>query len=354
MSQRNVKTKHTYFAAANGYDGFRSYFPEVFCSDDFSRIYVIKGGPGTGKSSFMKKIENHFFDKGLKTEAIFCSSDISSLDGVIVENGEKRIAVLDGTAPHEFEAEYPGAVGEILNHADFWESKWLIGQGDKIAALSKSKRDAYKTAYKYMKVAGEAARLTDSAFKSYETSEAVSDITALCGTLGERGSGKIKKRLVSSFGKEGEKRLCGIEEEAKNKFSVVAPNAISRVIFKEIYECLLKKESDLTLLYSPYSADRIEGIYLPASETLILQNGPGKAMISIEEGAILSELEREKQRAAKKLHEDALAEARRWFAVASNIHAELEQIYKMTMNFDMLSEFYDKKISEMENILYNS
>ena len=45
--------QHKYFAASNSAQGFKNYYPEVFARAD--HLYIIKGGPGTGKSSFMKK-----------------------------------------------------------------------------------------------------------------------------------------------------------------------------------------------------------------------------------------------------------------------------------------------------------
>ena len=103
-----------YFAAANGFNGFRSYFGEIFNRCDFSRVYILKGGPGTGKSTLMKRIRGEFSSK-LRCESILCSSDPKSLDGIIIEKGSNRVAILDGTSPHEEDARFPGAVDEIIN-----------------------------------------------------------------------------------------------------------------------------------------------------------------------------------------------------------------------------------------------
>ena len=51
-----VNNRDHFFGACNSFHGFKSFFGEIFKRKDFTRIYVIKGGPGTGKSSFMKKI----------------------------------------------------------------------------------------------------------------------------------------------------------------------------------------------------------------------------------------------------------------------------------------------------------
>ena len=107
-----------YFAAANGYGGFRSYFKEIFPSEKFESVYVIKGGPGTGKSSMMKKIADRLTESGVECDRIFCSSDPHSLDGIIASHNGLSVAMIDATAPHERDAVIPGAIDEIINLGD--------------------------------------------------------------------------------------------------------------------------------------------------------------------------------------------------------------------------------------------
>ena len=60
-------------------------------------LYIIKSGPGSGKSSLMRRVERHLQAAGLKTEQVLCSGDPDSLDAVIVP--ELGAAIVDGTAP---------------------------------------------------------------------------------------------------------------------------------------------------------------------------------------------------------------------------------------------------------------
>ena len=76
------------------------------------RKIILKGGPGVGKSSFIKKMGEAFSSHGLDMEYHWCSSDNQSLDGIVI--GQK-ICILDGTAPHVVDPLCPGAVDEILN-----------------------------------------------------------------------------------------------------------------------------------------------------------------------------------------------------------------------------------------------
>ena len=90
MSSYGVKTEFKYFAAANGYKGFKSYFPTIFNPREYDKIFILKGGPGTGKSTIMKSIANELYDNGAKVESIHCSSDPQSLDGVIIDYNQKK------------------------------------------------------------------------------------------------------------------------------------------------------------------------------------------------------------------------------------------------------------------------
>ena len=138
IEQPKQKTKR-YYAAANSYKGFISFFDKVFDSKEFDRIYILKGGPGTGKSSFMKKIATNFCDQECETDEIYCSSDPKSLDGIIIKKESRRIAIIDGTAPHERDAVIPGAIDEIINLGEGWDSRWLIAKRNKICELTEEK-----------------------------------------------------------------------------------------------------------------------------------------------------------------------------------------------------------------------
>ena len=105
--------KDQFFAAANTGRGFESDFPEIFSPEKFKRIYIIKGGPGTGKSTFMKKLGVEAERRGLSPEYYFCSSDVASLDGVVIP--EKRAAVLDGDDASELVVEVGHARSVSVN-----------------------------------------------------------------------------------------------------------------------------------------------------------------------------------------------------------------------------------------------
>ncbi|NLL04572.1 MAG: ATPase [Clostridiaceae bacterium] len=92
------KIRHM-FLGGNTSQGFFSYYDYILSQEEATRIICIKGGPGVGKSTFMKKIGKEMEDRGYDVEYMHCSSDNNSIDGVVIP--AIKVALLDGTAPHE-------------------------------------------------------------------------------------------------------------------------------------------------------------------------------------------------------------------------------------------------------------
>lgn len=142
-----------YFLAANSSGGFVSHFESNYDFTDGWRAYIIKGGPGTGKSSFMKYVMVNAVDRGYTVELCPCSSDPDSLDGVIIK--EIKTIILDGTAPHVVEPKMPGVCEEIINLGQFWNSEKLRAKAQEIIAVTNENKKLHKTASAYISAAGE-------------------------------------------------------------------------------------------------------------------------------------------------------------------------------------------------------
>ena len=86
-----------YFLGANSPTGFYSLYDHLLSPEEARAIYILKGGPGCGKSTLMRKIGAWAEEAGLETEYILCSGDPDSLDAVILP--AVGAAIVDGTAP---------------------------------------------------------------------------------------------------------------------------------------------------------------------------------------------------------------------------------------------------------------
>lgn len=132
-----------YFAGGNTARGFYSLFDSNL--EDLDRIFILKGGPGTGKSTLMKSVGNEWFEKGYDIEFLHCSSDPDSVDGVIIPT--LKFGIVDGTAPHVIEPKLPGAVEEYVNLGEAWDSKGLASRKEEIKDLSRQVSESFQNAY---------------------------------------------------------------------------------------------------------------------------------------------------------------------------------------------------------------
>ena len=349
MEEIKSNVKHKYFAAANSYNGFINYFDKVFDSKSYNRIYVLKGGPGTGKSSFMKNVSAHFEQKECFVEEIYCSSDPHSLDGVIIRKNGNSVAILDGTAPHERDAITPGAIDEIINLGVGWDSRFLTAQRDEILSISKEKALSYKTAYGYLKIAGQAYEFINNLYKDkFDIFKAKTKAETLLKDIPVENSGKIYTRLISSFGRYGSYRLSTLENMDLKLISICGTEFSAALFLNCCFDVLKKKRINIIHLPCPLDPTHTDAIYLPDHKLAIVC---GDGEINANDYTSFSATDTERIRAAERIKEESLVEAKRWFTIASNLHFRLEEIYGNAMNFEINNQTLDQKIKEIENIL---
>lgn len=143
-------SKHV-FPGSNTPSGFHSYYDNIITQENANKIFIIKGGPGTGKSSFMKKIASHFADQKIDVEYHHCSADPSSLDGIVIIPA--GVAIIDGTFPHTVDPQTPGAIDEIINFSSFWNEKEIRSNKTMIMQTNVKRKDLFTKSYCYLSAA---------------------------------------------------------------------------------------------------------------------------------------------------------------------------------------------------------
>lgn len=341
------KKNFAFFAAANGYSGFRCYFDEIFNPAQYTKIFILKGGPGTGKSTLMKRVYSHFEKEAQYSERIYCSSDPASVDGIILKNGNARIAIIDGTAPHERDTLFPGAVDEIINLADGWDARWLEGARDRIISLANEKRSAYKTAYSYLSLAGN-TRQKAEVLNNYKFDEKTikKRIKSLAESLNESENPTVSNRLISAFGKGGFVRLGTLREISERYIGV---SGDSRAV-SYFLTLLLREMSDFTSVIrfpSPLDDRLCEALYFPHDNLAVALDSEGDEVVSLDGLYIYDTLDEERTRVLREAEDGFLSEAERWFKIASDLHFRLEEIYSSAVDFQKNDEAISRLIDSI-------
>lgn len=145
---------------------------------------VLKGGPGVGKSTFMKNLGQTMVNLGYDVEYHCCSSDNDSLDGLVIP--AIQVALIDGTAPHIFDPRNPGAVDEIIHLGDYWDEAALRQHKEVVLDLNREISRLFAHAYRYLAQ----ARLLDADIESYYSESAAVDPASLK---------RVRRELVASI-----------------------------------------------------------------------------------------------------------------------------------------------------------
>lgn len=175
-----MSVERHYFPGNNTPLGFFSYYRYILGQREAKKIICVKGGPGSGKSTFMKKIGTRFAELGESIDYLHCSADESSLDGVVLT--DRNIALIDGTSPHMTDPITPGAVDRIVNLGEFWNEEGIAANKEEIIDLNEECSEWYRIAYNYLNAAKSVFRSLESIYnKAVEYSEiyrAAADIVA--------------------------------------------------------------------------------------------------------------------------------------------------------------------------------
>lgn len=345
------------FAASNSREGFKNYYGNIFTDTRIDRLYIIKGGPGTGKSHFMKVVARRAREQGYAVTEYYCSSDPSSLDGVILSRVDSpTVGLLDGTAPHVREPVLPGARDEIVNLGGFWNPKALTGKRDTIAALGEKKSAAYARAYSCLRAAGEMDILVDSVMEDCVSTDR---LTALASRLlrhqptGERFEAvPALRRAISMTGKH---TLRSYESAAS---TLILPEGSYGLGFRLTKALLTLSEARghrVFVSYDPLCPEKADGLLYPDTGLCILV---GDAVPSEETPTRTVSLRRytdsEALRSARgelrhavTLRDTLTDTALRHLAAAATYHFELETLYSAAMDFRAKEDFTERFCGEV-------
>lgn len=357
----DLKGIPSYFLGANAPKGYYSRFDQLFSSAPEGKCFLLKGGPGTGKSTLLKRIAAELKERGLSTELIYCTADTDSLDAVITSDG--RFAVLDATLPHAVEPKYPGIYETTVSLCDCWDEEILRKSKTKALLLFDENRRLHEEARRYISAAAglldEAAKLAQECTDSEKTTRAAARICLREFGKKKNRQGTEKQRFLSAvtdkgvfFQNETPKILCDRIYFISDEYG-----AVSRFFMNTVRKRALEHGLDIISCRCPiFPAEKIEHIFIPSLRLGFMTLNRRHKIEAIPYRTVHSRrFYDDKKLKSKKFRirfairaaEKLIKEASSFMKDAKEVHDELEKCYIPAMDFSKVNEKYEKIAKEI-------
>ncbi|ACS79931.1 hypothetical protein [Maridesulfovibrio salexigens] len=337
------------FFGCNSAEGFHSFFN--FLPDmDNAKMVIVKGGPGTGKSTFIKQIGDAFTKEGYDLEYQHCSLDPESYDAVTIP--EIKSIVVAATGHHVYDPRNPGAVDEILNLGDYWDVEGIRKHRKEIIEINSMAEGQFHKVYNQLKAArlllANAEIISSSALNPSKMNIIEQDICSFLPAAEKMERfGSERNCFVSSITPFGEEHLA--DTIVHNNTQIIGligePGSGRSTLMKQIGKKAQLKNLVVEYYHKPIDPTIIEHIHIPEAEIMVTvqpdlmpANNPMTTYNLADCANTLTRAEKSEISSAKQRYEEILGDAIESLLYAKNTHSELEQYYVPYMDFDSVNQ----------------
>ena len=337
-----------YFLGANSAQGFYSLYDGFVQPEAGDFLWVIKGGPGCGKSTFMKKIGSAAENAGLSVEYILCSGDPESLDGIYIR--ELSTAYVDGTSPHIMDCSLPGGGGLYLDLGAFYHPDPLLKRRNELVQLFSAYKRQYARAYELLRAA---SCLSPECVPGLVEPEVRVQVEKRAESLARRiiptGDGyREKRRFLSGISCAGFCRLSdSVESQCPQVITLDDELGLADVFLQEIRSACIRREQPVILCPCPLNPQRLEAVLLPETELAFVAVSRRKPW----QGSVWRHLRldamadpqairslREEYKAAQRIQDELIDLACHSLHKAKAFHDDLEAVYHPYVDFEGQNE----------------
>lgn len=321
------------FPGSNTPEGFKGFLAENL--QNMERVFILKGGPGCGKSTLMNKIAQNMTERGYDAEVWLCSSAPESLDGVVVP--ELAVAVVDGTAPHIVEPSCPGVVEEIVNLGEHWNQSRLREHKQEIRELGRQIEASFDRAYQELAKAAKANEGVALGGQPEALAVSPAEIQEICQGLAEEIFGQKHLQVRKFF---AEAITCRGRQSYAQELSCACRrryliNGGAPEVLASVARQAAERGHNLDLYYNCLAPEQLEMVIIPGLSVALVDC----ACPDLEpryEDVLLNLAAEENVSGAAEAWEQHVEAAAAELANEHRLHDELESYYISAMDFEEL------------------
>lgn len=349
-----------FFLGANTGEGFQSLYSAFAAPEGIRDMLVLKGGPGVGKSSFMKMIGKKAEEHGEEVEYIWCSGDPDSLDAVRLSR--LGVIAVDGTAPHVIEPVLPAAVDRYVNLGCCYDVDRLKGLRRPIEEQMGAYKSAYRQAYRALRSEQEVRdALRELLLPGYDREKLQKRAKGIIRReLSRRGSGTgaVTRRFLGALTCRGEIcRYDTIAALADRVYLICDSIGIGAELLCTLFAAATERGYDVVACMDHLRPAQLRHLIIPELHLAFLTEGegtsyPGRPYRRLHADALLEKSWRKEHRSkcrfyrrtAALLREEALDALNR----AKTHHDLLEQLYNPYVDFDRVYAMAEEEWKRIE------
>ena len=330
-----------FFLGANSGDGFQSLFRELEQAGTYD-LMILKGGPGVGKSTFLRAVGAELEQAGERTEYLLCSGDPNSLDGVIFP--DMGCAAADGTAPHAVEPRYPAAVDRIVDLGRFYDLTAAKAAREEIVALTEECRAAHTRAQRCMKAARQAElEALSPGARGFDADRAARRLEGVISReLPRHGgeAGQTRRRFLGGLTSGGYIwRFDSVEVLCPRVYELVDRWELAGPLLERLRAAAAERGWDTIACPAPEEPDRLEHLLIPSLGLAFVTSRPGmeygkKPCRRVRLDALTTARERGRERLLRRMAAALRDEAVEALRDAAAAHERLEAVYNPYVDFD--------------------
>ena len=335
---RNKNGVRHYFAEGLTTRGYISLLPNMM--PGWKRVYVLLGGPGTGKSTMIKIIGLELLDRGYEIDFLRSVRDPDSMAGFIMPR--MGLAVIDAMEVSPLRWQAPGVVEKFTDFSMFCDEVKLERQRSSILEMEKALQDLQTTLED--ELASELGALLSS--RTLKPSREKGNVSWVLGNAAQL---KVKKENTGPW-PLAENALKLLQKSVVNPFFLhgltpdgwlnLAPHFLAdfdqiRLEGEDTLDALdwvLREAQQLgqliEIVLHPLNPDEVIGIVFPERHLAIWQGNPEK----LEDQGLA--------RSLSKALKDTLSS---WHAY----RAQLKGIYMEAVNFDQVDTHRESVLNQI-------